>query len=138
MNNQNGGINRHPDAQRNAHPAQKRSVNPGSAAPNHQSGQRRVPVHNNGRPAPQRPVRRQQNVQRKPQPAKTAPSKNVRSNAPVNAKRTPPNKARHKPVQTSKGLIRLLIGAGVILVLVLLAAGVMDFYQKETALLKNE
>ena len=138
MNNQNGGINRNPDAQRNARPVQRKPVNSGSVSANHPSGQRRPQVQNAGRPAQQRPVQRPQNVQHKPQLAKPAPSKSVRPTAPVNAKRTPPKKVEQKPVKTSKGLIGLLVGAGVILVLILLAAGVMNFYQKETALLKTE
>lgn len=138
MNNQNGGTNRHPEARQNARQVQRRPVNSGSAPVNHPSGQRRPPVQNAGRPAPQRPVQRQQNVQHKPQPAKAAPSKNARPNALVNAKRTPPKKVQQKPVKASKGLIGLLVGAAVILVLVVLAAVVINFYQKETALLKNE
>ena len=138
MNNQNGGMNRNPEARHNARPVQRRHVNSGCVSANHPSGQRRAPVQNPGRIAPQRPVQRKPDVQRKPQPARAVPSKNVRPNAPVNAKRNPPKKVQQKPVQTSKGLIKLLVAAAVILLLTVLVAGVIGFYQNETSLLNSE
>jgi len=120
MNSTNGGTNRNPDGCNNARPVQRRPVVPGNTTRRNPAGQRRT-VPNAARPSSGHPVQRR--------PA---------AKHPVNAKRNPPKKVEQKPVKTSKGVVGLLIGAAVILLVVLLATGVIRFYQNEIALLKTE